>query len=146
MKKDRGITLITLTITIIAMVLVISTLSIISNFFFFNKNYLLDNSRNIAEYNKFNMFFIQDVKNNKSAKVTENSVTFEDGTVYSYRVGNDNGIYRNKVKICDNIALCNFSNTTETVNNTTKQIINVHIVVESTEMFETENFYVLKYW
>lgn len=69
MKSQKGITLISLIIYMIVMVLVISTLSILSRFFFSNKNHLLDESRYISEYNKFNMYFIADAKRNKNATV-----------------------------------------------------------------------------
>ncbi len=149
MKSEKGITLTTLVIYMIVMILVISILSIISNFFYANKGYILDSSKNISEYNKFNMFFIEDVKNNKSAEVyeEENKIVFADGTVYSY-VHGDTGIYRNKVKICNNIELCNFKKITETTENTNteKQILKVRMVINGAKIFETENSYVLKYW
>ena len=147
MRKERGITLIALNIYIISMCIIIAALSMISNLFYSNTKYLEDNSKNISEYNKFNMYFIEDVKNNKNTyQVTENIIIFEDGTVYTYKADTDNSIYRNKVKICENVGYCKFSETEETVNNTTKSIIKVHMVIDGTKLFETVNEYVLKYW
>lgn len=146
MKNQKGITLIALTITIIALILTVAILSIVSQFFYSNKEYLLDKSQYVAEYNKFNMFFINDVKNNAVANVKDNEIVFQDGTVYQYIANEDNGIYRNKVKICNNIAYCNFTTESEIVNNTNKQIINVYMIIDSTDLFETTNNYVLKYW
>lgn len=147
MRKERGITLISLNIYIISMCIIIAALSMISNLFYSNTKYLEDNSKNISEYNKFNMYFIEDVKNNKNTyQVTENIIIFEDGTVYTYKADTDNSIYRNKVKICENVGYCKFSETEETVNNTTKSIIKVHMVIDGSKLFETVNEYVLKYW
>lgn len=145
MKNQKGITLISLTVYIIALILVVATLSAISDSFFSRKNYLLDDSRNIAEYNKFDMYFIEDVKSNKTAQVTANEIIFEDGTVYTY-IESDKGIYRNRVKICSNIENCRFYEPEEpvVVHNTTKQIIIVDMRIATQGFLENE--YVLKYW
>lgn len=147
MKSEKGITLITLTIYMIAICLVVSMLAVFSDLFYSNTDYLKGNSRYMSEYNKFNMYFIEDVKNNKNiSDITENKIVFEDGTTYSYKTDPDYSIYRNKVKICTNIAYCRFTKTEETTNNITKKIINVYMIINGTNLFETSNQYVLKYW
>lgn len=147
MKSEKGITLITLIITIIAMCIVVSILSVVSNLFFSNTKYLTENSKNMSEYNKFAMFFIEDCKKNEDIyEITDNKITFADGTVYTYSGSSDKSIYRNKVKICTTIGYCKFSKSEKTINNTTKKIINVHMIVEGTKYFEADNNYVLKYW
>lgn len=106
MKSEKGVTLISIIVYIIGIMLVISILAGISNFFFQNKNYLLENSRYISEYNKFNMYFLDDVKKNKTAEIetiyqkdaSGNEVIsggdkveagmriiLADGTIYTYR-------------------------------------------------------------
>lgn len=147
MKSEKGITLIALTIYMIVMCLVVSMLAVISDLFYANTNYLKENSKYMAEYNKFNMYFIEDVKNNKNIlNIENNKIEFEDGTIYNYKADPDYSIYRNKVKICTNIVYCKFTQTEETINNTTKKIINVHMIIDGTNLFETNNKYVLKYW
>ena len=90
MKKEKGITLISLIIYITAMCIIISILSIMSNFFFSNTKNIKENTKYISEYNKFNMYFIEDVKNNKNTyQVTNNEIIFEDGTVYTYKANTD---------------------------------------------------------
>lgn len=110
MKSEKGITLISIIVYMIGIILVISILASLSNFFFQNKNYLLENDRYISEYNKFNMYFINDVKNNKTAEIetiyqkdaSGNEVISDgnkveagmriilaDGTVYTYRSKTD---------------------------------------------------------
>lgn len=145
MKSEKGITLLSLILYIILLMLVVSMLSVLNNLFFTNTKYLTNNSKSISEYNKFNMYFIEDIKKNTSADVTENTIEFEDGTLYTY-IKEDMGIYRNKVKICNDIPYCTFSTNEQKVNNTKKQIIDVHLLVKSPSLFEASNSYVLKYW
>ena len=142
MKSEKGITLISLIIYIIVLLIVIGTLSMISTHFYSNTSYLTDSSRYIAEFNKFNMYFVEDVKNNSNIySIEENKIIFEDGIMYTFSNGY---IYRNKVAICEKISSCIFSKLEEKdSNNFTKQIINVKLSIKD---FETENKYVLKYW
>lgn len=147
MKEEKGITLLSLIIYIIALLLVISMLAAVSDMFFSNTQYITDSGKYIAEFNKFNMYFIEDVKNNKDTyEVTENSVIFEDGTQYTFEKAPDSGIYRNKVKICDNIEFCRFKKTEKTEENIIKNIVEVVMVIDSSKLFEVSNEYVLKYW
>ncbi len=147
MKSEKGITLVSLILYIILLCVVVAILSALSNLFFSNTNYLIDNAKNIAEYNKFAMYFIEDVKNNKDAlSISNHQITFADGTMYTYVEGPDYSIYRNKVKICKSIAYCSFLEKEEQVNNVTKKIIQVNMIINSKKMFETNNEFVLKYW
>ena len=145
MKSQKGITLTSLILYIVVLLVVISTLSVVSTYFYSNTSYITDTGKYIAEFNKFNMYFIEDVKNNSNIySITDNKIIFEDGTIYTY---SDASIYRNKVQICKNINSCNFSKFEETdSNNFTKQIVNVKMKIKGSQVFETENNYVLKYW
>ena len=144
MKNQKGITLISLIMYIVLLVIVTAMLATVSSMFFSNTKYLTDSSKYASEFNKFNMYFIEDVKNNKDVySISEKEIIFEDGTVYTYKnQNNDNGIYRNKIKICSNIGYCGFKKIEED----NKKIINVHIVVNGSKLFETANNYVLRYW
>lgn len=66
MKTQKGITLLSLIVYIILLTFVIAMLSVVSSLFFSNTKYITENSKNISEFNKFNMYFIEDVKNNKT--------------------------------------------------------------------------------
>lgn len=145
MRSEKGITLTYLIIYIILLILVVSTLSIVSTHFYSNTKYLMDNGKYVSEFDKFNMYFIEDVKNNKETySVDANKIVFEDGTVYTY---SEKSIYRNKVELCRNIENCKFSKLEETDdNNFTKKIINVKLSIAGENKFETEINYVLKYW
>lgn len=145
MRSEKGVTLTSLIIYIVVLLVVIATLSVVSTHFYSNTSYITDMGKYIAEFNKFNMYFIEDVKNNSSLySIADDKIIFEDGTIYTY---SNNSIYRNKVEICNNIYNCVFSKTEQTdSNNFTKQIVNVKLIIDGSEMFETENSYVLKYW
>lgn len=147
MKSEKGITLMVLIIYVIVLCLVIATLATVSSFFYSNTNYIVENSKSISEYNKFNMYFIEDVKNNKDIdEITEDRIVFNDGTIYTYKMSPDNSIYRNKVKICSDIVYCSFSNSTITTNEVEKKLIQVSMIIKGAKLFETNNEYVLRYW
>lgn len=143
-KSDKGITLLSLIIYIVLLTFVLSMLAIVSNMFYSSTDYVINKGKYIYEFNKFNMYFIEDVKSNSQIySINDKEIVFEDGTTYTY---SNKGIYRNKVKICNNVLNCTFSNSELQVENTTKQIIKVTLIVEGSKSFTTENEYVLKYW
>ncbi len=147
MKQEKGITLTSLIIYMILLTFAISMLAVISDMFFSNTKYITESGKYISEFNKFNMYFIEDVKNNNNTyEVTNHQIIFEDGTIYTYYEAPDNSIYRNKVKICNNIAYCKFTKTEQKQNNITKNLIQVQMAIKSSKLFEVKNEYVLRYW
>lgn len=148
MKSEKGITLIMLIVYIIILLLIVGILNSINNMFTSNLNYITENSKYVSEFNKFNMYFIEDVKNNRNAQVIQSEtqseiiIIFDDGTKYTY---SDKGIYRNKVKICNNIESCNFTLRNEE-HSTEKKIITVEMTIKALNLFEAKNDYVLRYW
>ena len=141
MKSEKGITLNSLIIYIILITLVLGLLVSISNYFYSNLDYVNDTGKTMFQFNKFNMYFIEDVKNNTDLySIEDEKIVFEDGTVYTFANGN---IYRNKSKICDEIEILKFS----TVNNdTNKNIVRVDMAIKGSTVFVSSNEYVLKYW
>ncbi len=110
MKSQKGITLISLTVYIIVMVIVVATLTIISNFFFSNMKTASKNINPLTEYTKFTTFFTDEV-NHSNIKVLDcqnDYVVFDNGVQYTF-VKDNKGIYRNKIKICRNVQSCNFA-------------------------------------
>ena len=147
MKQEKGITLTSLIIYMILLTFAISMLAVISDMFFSNTKYITESGKYISEFNKFNMYFIEDVKNNNNTyEVTNHQIIFEDCTIYTYYEAPDNSIYRNKVKICNNIAYCKFTKTEQKQNNITKNLIQVQMAIKSSKLFEVKNEYVLRYW
>lgn len=146
MKSQKGVTLIALVIYVIVLTIVVSILAMISSFFFSNVNFVKEQANYAPEFNKFNMFFIQDVKQNKNLTITGNVVKFEDGTEYTFNL-DQKAIYRNGKAIAKNVQAAVFTTTTETIRNTTKNIVNVNIAIGNTgALFTKEIDYVLKYW
>ncbi len=109
MKGERGISLQSLTVYIIGFLVIIGIISTITSFFYTNIINTRDNSQNMAEITKFNVYFLQDVKkseNNIMSVAKDNSyISFTSGNVYTFQ---DNAIYQNKVKICENVRNAQF--------------------------------------
>ena len=146
MKSQKGVTLVALVIYIIVFTIVISILSVISSFFFSNVNFVKEQANYAPEFNKFNMFFIQDVKNNKNVTVNNNTIEFADGTRYDFN-SDQKAIYRNRKAIAKNIQVAVFKPSTVTIRNTTKNIVNVNIAIgKAGSLFTKDIDYVLKYW
>ena len=144
MNSQKGITLTALVIYVGVSTIVISIMAVISSFFFENVDGIKKQENYASEFNKFNMFFINDVKQNKTAVVEENKITFEDGTVYQYRQSQKT-ILRNNTKIASNVTSLTFNfQEYEATENTTKNIITVNISIG--ENFSESIEYVLKYW
>lgn len=144
MKSEQGVTLTSLVIYIAVATVLISTMAVMSSHFFANIQLVKNQSDYVVEYNKFNMFFIQDIKANKAASIIGTTIVFEDGTKYEYK---DESIYRNDKKIAKNIRTASFEPATYTVNNVTKNLIkvNLNIGVEK-KSYQKQIEYVLKYW
>lgn len=118
MKNEKGITLISLTIYIIAMLIIISIISVISGYFYKNIAYSSQNVDPMVEYTKFNSFFTEEVNilglevlecntqiDNNGNKTSY--IVFNNNTQYTY-ISENKGIYKNKAKISRNIDNCEF--------------------------------------
>ena len=82
MKKEQGITLISLIVYVILMTFVIAAISSITASFYVNINDFDDESESAVAYSKFNMYFINDIKR-KDAKIEE---VYNDYIILSYTV------------------------------------------------------------
>lgn len=144
MKSEQGVTLTSLVIYIAVATVLISTMAVMSSHFFANIQLVKNQSDYVVEYNKFNMFFIQEVKANKAASIIGTTIVFEDGTKYEYK---DESIYRNDKKIAKNIRTASFEPATYTVNNVTKNLIKVNLNIGAEKKsYQKQIEYVLKYW
>lgn len=143
MKSEKGITLTSLVIYVIVATTLIGTIATFSSFFFSNMGLIKTQQNYAPEFNKFSMFFVEDVKKNKNAEVTQNTIRFENGTIYQYA---NNKIYRNGTVITEKVDDLTFSLSKFSVANTTKQIITVKMIVEGKLNSPTGIEYVLKYW
>lgn len=145
MKSEKGITLTALIIYIIIATILIASIALLSSYFYSNMNIIKQQNQYAIEFNKFSMFFIEDVKNNKTAEVTTNKVTFADGTVYEYKPA-EKAVYRNDTKITEKLDSFSFNSSKYVVSNTTKQIINVKMTINGEQNSSTGIEYILKYW
>lgn len=145
MRAEKGVTLTALVIYMAIFSIILATMATISNYFYRNIRTVNNSPRYISEFNKFAMFFVQDVKNNSDVtSISNNSVTFEDGTIYNLQ---GNAIYRNDVKIAQNIKSLVFTKSNYTVNSTSKVIINVNMTIGNNSEETVQNIdFVLKYW
>lgn len=115
MKSQKGITLISLTIYVITMSVVVGVLATVTTFFYKDIKDVNVDIDPITQFTTFNSFFADEV-NYSNLKVVEcgttnsnqNYIVFSNGVQYTF-VPENNGIYRNKVKICRNIEMCTFS-------------------------------------
>lgn len=62
MREERGITLISLITYVVVLLLIISAVTLTTNFLMNNINEVEDNSKNISEINKFDLAFLKDIK------------------------------------------------------------------------------------
>ena len=151
MKKESGITLVTLIVYLMIVSAILAALTNLSSHVYKNIGKLGSENLSAEEFNKFNVNFIKSVKSNKKATVTNNNqnvtIEFGDGTTYNY-INGENSIYKNKIKIAKNINY--FTADVQNINN--KNVIHVQIgtgkkdtAVGNNDFGKTIN-YVLKYW
>lgn len=145
MKSESGITLTALIMYVAVAMIAVTAIAGLSSFFVSNMNEIKDQEKYAPEFNKFSMFFIEDIKNNKTAEVTTSQVKFDDGTIYEYKA-NEKAVYRNETKITEKIDSFSFSSKTETVSSINKQIINVKMSIGGKVNLKNGIDYTLKYW
>lgn len=138
MRKDSGLTTTSIIIYVIAMLIVIGIIASITSFFYTNVNNLNDNSNNISEMTKFHMYFLDETtkENNSINTIKETSISFTTGNTFTFQ---DNSIYFNHIRICENISNLQFS--TEIIND--KTIINVLITIGNNVEYTKTTQYVL---
>lgn len=145
LKGEKGITLTSLVIYIIVFVIIIAIMANISNYFYSNIGGIKDSPKYVAEFNKFSMFFIADVKRNTEiVTISEDSLQLADGTKYEYR---DNSIYRNNEEISKYVKSFSFEKKPYVINSFSKTLINVSSTFGTDREQITRNIdFVLRYW
>ena len=149
MKSEKGITLIILTIYIIIFSIVIILLANLSSYIYSNLKNINDRSVDVSEINKFNMYFIEDVKTNSQAEIrtlTDSNtmqIVFQDGDIYSYVI-NEKSIYKNEQKIARNIEAFNAEGYIIDAKKYIK--VSIEIGTDDETNYTKATDYVLKYW
>ena len=145
MKKENGITMLSLIIYVLLMIFVVAAISNITASFYKNVNDFDTESESTVAYSKFNMFFLNDIKkdNIEIEDYKDNYIILAlNGEEIQYSIQN-NALYRNKVKICDNL-----NNASITVSEGNKITINLKIgdyqktttyVIENNEITNNSN-------
>ena len=118
MKNNKGITLTSLIIYIIGMIIVLATIANLTSFFYKNINIGDANYDSTTQYTKFASLFLNETNNDNNyiidcRTITENDVKlsyiiFATGNQYTY-TNENNCIYKNDIKICENVEDCDFS-------------------------------------
>ena len=112
MKSEKGVSLTALMVYIIAMLIVITTISVITSSFYNNIDEITNQSNSQKEYSRFNMFISKEInnKNNEIAKIDENNnyIVFKEAEESHQYTFKNNAIYMNKIKICQNVTECKF--------------------------------------
>lgn len=116
MKSEKGITVTSLIIYVIALTIVVASISILSTYFYRNTTSVTNRINPLTEYTKFSNFFSEEV-NHSNIKILEckqedekgegNYIVFDNGVQYTY-VPENKGIYKDKVKICSYVESCEF--------------------------------------
>lgn len=152
MKNEKGITLVALVMYVILFSIAITILATISSYIFNNLDNISSEQISSEEFNKFNTYFVSDVKKSTVATVEseENSddltIKLDGGSTYTYKK-DEKAIYKDKEKIARNIV--SFTAKAEKDDTYNKNTIEINIKTGKNEEkpnFEKTIKYVLKYW
>lgn len=140
MKSKKGVTLLTLMIFVVGMTIIVGIVTVITNYFYRNIMQMEANNSSSAEYNKFNVSFLEEVKTygNKLIEIADNYVVFSSGNKYLFQ---DNKIYKNKITIVKDVANCTF----DFEQYEAKQIVSVDITLGGEKGFTSKMDYVVSY-
>lgn len=149
MKNKKGITLVALTIYVIAFSIIIGIIATITSYFYNNVINFDETTKSYAEINKFNMYFLQDIKEEgvtitnflEDEKKDKIGITLYNSEKYEtniYKFEN-NAIYRNGNLICKNINSLKFK-----IDENNKNIINIYIETQGAIVQNRTMTYTLK--
>ena len=116
MRDNKGITMISLITYIMGLTIVLALIATLTTFFFKNIS-AKDLNSDTTQYTKFSSIFLEEI-NNKNNSVIEckslnngvSYIIFSSGNQYTFNA-NSKCIYKNKIKICENVEICDFSYT-----------------------------------
>lgn len=118
MRKEKGITIMSLIVYVIAMVLILVLISRITTYFYKNIDITALDKSPSSQYTKFATAISKETNIDGNSVIMSyngeenidqtNYIVFSSGNQYTFKKEN-NSIYKNKVKICENIDKCSFS-------------------------------------
>ncbi len=140
MKNNSGVSIASLTVYVIAMLLVIGIIASITSFFYTNVNNLDNASKNASEITKFNMHFIEEVKKSGNSIMAisqdKTKITFSSGNTYTFQ---DKSIYMNNIRLCENVKNLQFN--LEKINE--KDVVSVLVTIGDSFEYTTTKKYVI---
>ena len=95
LKSNKGITLLDITIYMIAILITIGIMTMIKTYFFNNINIVKETARYAAEFDNFNTFFVSDVKEYTDIEIDDINKTY---TFKNSSKGNRDMVYYYKIK------------------------------------------------
>lgn len=114
MKNNNGITLTSLIIYVIGMTIMVATISTLTSFFYKNID-IIDINSDTTQYTKFSSILAEEINRENNSVIDCKTlvdgvsyIIFSSGNQYTFNE-NSKSIYKNNVKICDNVELCDFS-------------------------------------
>lgn len=152
MKNEKGITLAALVLYVIMFSITIALLASLSSYIFGNLDNISSEQISSEEFNKFNTYFVSDIKQSKMANISQNeesgdvTIKLESGSVYTYKKS-EKAIYKNKEKIARNIVGFTAQSSVDTTYK--KNVIDISVKTgkdENNPIFSKTIKYVLRYW
>lgn len=152
MKSEKGITLTSLIIYVIAMVITITIITVVTSYFYKNVD-VTDNSYDyLKEFTKLETYFSEEANKNRNqileisplenqSSANEVFVMLSSGNQYTFIRANK-AIYQNNVKIGNNIKNCEISEEMKNGN----QILVIKIQLNDKNNTERTMKYTLKNW
>lgn len=152
MKKEKGITLISLTIYIIVFTLTLAVLASLTNFIYSNLHKVDSGNVSAEEFNKFNSYFVPDVKASEDVTIKNEddriTIQLSNGGTYTY-VKAENVIYKDSTKIAKKIVKFEVEKQIINSGSLNKKVVNINIATgkdTNNIAFEKNIKYVLRYW
>lgn len=118
MKNNNGITMTSLIIYVIAILIVLGTMANLTSFFYKNIDIEEMQDDSSTQYTKFSSIFSEEINNENNYvidsktliqdNIKQSYIIFSSGNQYTF-ISENNCIYKNEIKICENIEDCDFS-------------------------------------
>lgn len=111
MKSNKGITMSSLVIYVIAMSIVVATIATLTSYFYNNMDELDSDTNSSIAYTELNIYLSKEINIKENYPILEEGISSDyiifskTGNQYTFKNGS---IYQNQVKICSDIAVCTF--------------------------------------
>ncbi len=134
MKNERGITTSSVIIYVIVVLVVLATLATISTYFHKQIETAIFKEKSAKNFTTFMSYFAQDIQEEGNGITNDNiknqetaKIKFTNGNQYNYSLENKS-IYKNNVKIADDVEYCSFTIDTNIPN---KKSITLNFISEN---------------